>query len=195
MPKFKQYLQKLLSLFSVVSIILEIFISKSYNRKYKAYKTDSKWLLWSDFYKSWIIDTFFRSRVPKSMRNTTLLISAMMLLGNIPESCWRILQRLKVVSCKKTIEKWMRSHPKEVQSSDSILFFVLNNCNFRLNVTNVRSNHKSSYLNIINQCVVEVPNILDVYFCEYSLENGSLTAMMMLCSLLTTVGKILLPDL
>src|ERR1700728_3688783 len=39
---------------------------------------------------------------------------------------------------------------------------VFDNCNFRLNVESVRSDHKSSYLNIITQFVVEVPDIVEV---------------------------------
>jgi hypothetical protein len=91
------------------------------------------------------------------------LISIYMLLGNIPKLCWRLLQRLKIVVAKDTVEKWVKQFTKTVKSTDSILWFVFDNCNFYLHKTKVTSTNKGSYLNTITQFIVEIPKRSSVF--------------------------------
>ena len=163
---FKPYLENLKKLIPIIATILLIFTSKTYDIKLHAKATNPKWILWSYFYRSWIIDTFLRARAPKSIRRTTMLVSTYMLLGNIFEPCWRLLQRLKIVVAKDTVEKWVKQHTKELKSTETVLWFVFDNCNFHLNATNRTHNHKSSYLNIITQFIVEIPLIPKVLACN-----------------------------
>ncbi len=85
-----------------------------------------------------------------------------MVMCNISEPCWRLLQRLKIVVSKESVEKWMKMYKKQVENEDSVLFYVFDNCNFHLHVSKVRSDHRSSYLNIINHFIVELPIQLEV---------------------------------
>ena len=136
-----------------------MFLSAKHKRKLKSKSTHPKWINWSYFYQAWILDTFMRSRSPKTVKKTTLLVSSYMILCNVSEPCWRLLQRLKIVVSKQTVEGWISKHNKQLEYDDSLLFMVFDNCNFRLNVTKRRSDHKSEYLNIINQFIVEVSSV------------------------------------
>jgi len=69
-----------------------------------------------------------------------MLVSTYMLLGNISEPCWRLLQRLKIVVAKDTVEKWVKQHTKELKSTETVLWFVFDNCNFYLNTTKKTNN-------------------------------------------------------
>ena len=89
---FAQYLTDIILQFPIIGMIINLFISDSHKRKERAHDTNPKWLLWSSFYQSWIADVFLRSRSPKSVRRTTLLVSAFLLLGNVSQPCWRLLQ-------------------------------------------------------------------------------------------------------
>lgn len=162
MDNFKDYVLGLLAVVPILSTILSFFMSKSHKVKLNATNTNPKWKKWSYFYQAWLLDNFLRSRAPKQVRRTTLLLSAYMLLCNLSEPCWRLLQRLKVLASKDTVEKWIKSYKKQVTSKSSSLFYVFDNCNFRLNVATVRSNYRSSFLNIINQFLVEIPEELEI---------------------------------
>ena len=156
---FKDYVLDLLSDIPFLGWILDRFLSGKHKTKLKAKKTHTKWKNWSYFYQAWILDTFLRSRSPKIVRKTTLLLSSYMVLCNISEPCWRLLQRLKIVVSKDTVERWITKYNKELEHNDSLLFMVFDNCNFSLNVTKRRSDHKSEFLNIINQFIVEVTSV------------------------------------
>ena len=60
------------------------------------------------------------------------------------------------------MEKWIKQHQKDVSSQSSVLLFVFDNCNFHLNVTKRTSDHKSSYLNLINRFIVEIFETVEI---------------------------------
>ena len=162
MSNFKSYLLTVFDSIPFLQTLLQWILSASHFRKYKASATKENWRLWSDFYKSWLVDTVMRARAPKSVRRTTLMISAYCLLSNLSEPCWRLLMRLKILVSKEVVENWVMSFKKEVSHSDNILVFVLDNCDFHLHVTHTRSDHRSSYIHLINSFVVEIPYVSHV---------------------------------
>ena len=162
MNMFQTYVNKIKQKAPFLTVLLNLFASISSKRKLNASATNTKWKTWAYFFQAWILDLFCRTRMPKQVRRTTLLVSAYLILCNISDPAWRFLQRLKIVISKESVEKWIRSYKKEVKSKNSVLFYVFDNCNFRLNVTNVKSDHRSSYLNIINHFIVELPVSLSV---------------------------------
>ena len=143
----------------LLTTILNLFIPPSHTRKYRSPATHEKWRIWAVFYQSWIVDTFLRSRAPKSIMRTTMILSVYFLLANLSEPCWRLLMRLKIIFSKATVEKWIKLHPKTVSTSaDSVLVFVFDNCSFRLHVAHTRSDHRSSFIHVINQYIAELPH-------------------------------------
>ena len=148
---FAHYLATTILKYPIVGIILNLFISNSHRRKEKAKDTNPKWHMWSDFYQSWIADMFLRSRAPKSIRRSTLLISTYLLLGNVSQPCWRLLQRLKIVVSKEVVEKWIKSIKKQLRSTHSFLFHVVDNCDMKLHVSRVRSTHRTEMKHLISR--------------------------------------------
>jgi hypothetical protein len=106
---FKFYVLGLISKIPILGYILNLFLSASHKRKLHAGSTLPHWMLWTYFYQSFIVDIFLRARSPKTIHRTTLLLSAYMLLGNMSEPCWRLLQRLKILVSKKYLETWITS--------------------------------------------------------------------------------------
>jgi len=162
LPNFKAYLHTVFLEIPFLQTLLQRILSASHIRKYKAAATTENWRLWSDFYRSWLVDTFMRARAPKAIRRTTLLLSAYFLLTNLSEPCWRLLMRLKIVVSKEVVENWVKSFKKTVDSADNMLVLVFDNCDFHLHVTHTRSDHRSSYIHIINRFVVEIPHVSHV---------------------------------
>jgi hypothetical protein len=162
MNMFQTYVEKIKKLAPFLTVLINLFVSTSAKRKAQATDTNPKWKIWAFFFQAWLLDMFCRSRMPKQVRRTTLLVSAYMLLCNISDPAWRFLQRLRIVISKEAVEKWIQAHKKKVRSETSVLFYVFDNCNFWLNVTKVRSDHRTSYLNIINHFIVELPVSLKI---------------------------------
>ncbi len=146
-----EYVQETKRTYPVLAVVLALFLSDSHQRKVKAHNTQSGWHLWSNLYQSFIIDVFMRSRQSKAVRPTTMLLSTYMLLGNIPDSCWRLLQRLKLVASKNVVEEYIKSNKKIVQSQDNLLMYVFDNCDWNKHVTNVRSEHRSKMMHIVSR--------------------------------------------
>ena len=169
LSSFGDYLLKVLFWFPFIGTILAFFLSASHKKKRKAASTDPKWILWSNFYQSWLADMFIRSRSPKSVCRTTLMISSFMLLGNIPESCWRLLQRLKIVTTKETTEKWIRGYKKTLKSKSSFLIHCFDNVEIWLKKQMIRSGNKTEIIFAISRYNVEVP--IEVHITAAELWN------------------------
>lgn len=118
--------------YTVIKTLLAGYTTQNSQRKYNAKNTNPKWRTWFNFYQCWIADSFLRAKSPKAIRQTTLLVSGYMLLGNVSEPCWRVLQRLKIVVSKEVVEKWIKQHPKDVSSTDSFLIYTFDNCDFKV---------------------------------------------------------------
>ena len=157
-----QYLTELLSRFPIIRTILSLFLSKSHKRKARARSTHPKWRAWSNFYKSWLADVFLRSRSPKSVRRSTLLVSCYLLLGNVSQPSWRLLQRLKLVVSKEVVERWVKRCKKVLVSKRSLLMHVIDNCDVKNHKTFVRSDNRTEMINLLNRFVVEVHSELTV---------------------------------
>ena len=111
LPKFADYLEDLCAKYPILVPVLELFTFQSHNRKLKAHNTLTEWKIWSGFYRSYLADTFFRSRYPKSVMRTNLALGLYFTLVKIPDPAWRILEHLRIVTSRETIENYVNSHP------------------------------------------------------------------------------------
>ena len=100
------------------------------------------------------MDMFLRSRQPKAVLHTTVLLSVFLLLTGISESGWRLLQRLKLVATKETIAAYIRQYRKSLELNNSFLVFGFDNCDFKKHVTNVRSDHRTEMLHIVTRYLI-----------------------------------------
>lgn len=131
LQEFQTYLIEVKQQFPIIGYVCDLFLSQSHKDKLQNSSTNPKWKLWSALYQSWIADTFLRARSPKTVHRTTLFVSSFLLLGNISEPCWRLLQRLRIVVSKETTERWIREESaKPLLSNSSTLIHVFDNCDF-----------------------------------------------------------------
>ena len=142
------------SKFPVLAFLLALFLSSSHKQKERATSTSSQWKTCTVFYKCFLLDTFLRARQAKAIRPTTVIVTVLMLMFNINESCWRLLQRLRIVCSKKTIENYVRSSQKKITGADNLLIYTYDNCDFKKHVTNVWSTHRTSMIHVISRCVL-----------------------------------------
>ena len=160
--EFGKYVDDLTNTHPILTLVLNLFTSNSHKRKYNSNNVHPKWKLWSDFYRAFICDLFLKTRKPKIIRRTQLLLSVHFLLSNMPDSCWKLLQRLKVVVSKEVVEKWVGLYEKSIKFENSILVLVFDNCDFKKRVTHVRNDFRTTMLHIITQLVLEIPVVVDV---------------------------------
>lgn len=157
MSSMNEYIQQMNEKFPLTNQVLELWTTPSHKRKYSSNNVTSNWKLWSDFYRSFICDSFLKSRNPKSVRRTQILIGIHLLLANVPESTWRLLERLRIVTSKEVIEKWVKLNSEITVSDSCALFFSFDNCDFKKHVTHVRKEHRTLMLHIITQYLLQVP--------------------------------------
>lgn len=148
---FKEYISGLLENIPILGYILHLFLSISHKKKARAKATPPHWKLWSYFFQAYILEVFLRARSPKTVHRTTLLLSAYMLLGNVSENCWKLLQRLKILVGKKYLEDWIIKQVKYLRSRCTMLVYVFDNCDILLHVTNVRREHRSKMLHLLTR--------------------------------------------
>lgn len=151
MDSFKSYLSSWIIKIPLLGYILGLFLSTSHKRKLKATNSPPHWKKWSYFYQSFIVEVFLRAHSPKTVHRTTLLLSAYMLLGNMSNSCWNLLQKMKILVSKKYLEQWITSHVKKLKSRDSFLIYVFDNCDIKLHVTHVRREHRTKMLHLLTR--------------------------------------------
>jgi hypothetical protein len=149
LPKFADYLEQLSAKFPILGPVLDLFTSQSHQRKLKAHNTTTEWKIWSGFYRSYLADTFFRSRYPKSVMRT-LALGLYFTLVKIPDPAWRILERLRIVTSRETIKTYVNSHPCIDISQLMCLTVSFDNCDFWKKVTHMRTCNQSEMIHVIN---------------------------------------------
>lgn len=148
---FEKYFNFLLGKFPLLMFVVQFFLSNTFIRKCKAKLTNSHWKLWSFFYRCFLLETILRSRNSKATLRLPLLLGLYFTYLKVPETAWRLLQRLKLIVSRKVVEDWVNSQSiPEIAENDN-MFFSFDNCDFYRKVANVRSNHKSSYLHTATQ--------------------------------------------
>ena len=104
LSELSSYKDHMLFTFSFLTILLNMFITLSHTRIEKSPNTSNNWKLWSNLYKSFIIDTYIRSRAPKSVRRTNFLLSTFCLLAGVNTSVWNLLQKLRILCAQSTVK-------------------------------------------------------------------------------------------
>jgi hypothetical protein len=161
-PAFENYLLTLTANFPFLSILLALYLSSSHKRKLNSSSTKQQWIHWSFFYRSFICDMLLKSRAPKAVRRTHLLLSTYFLLTNLSESSWRLLQRLKIIVSKAVVEKWVMKFGDVKISEKFVLILSLDNCDFFKHKSHITSLNRSNYIHIITSFIVEIPLVVDI---------------------------------
>ena len=161
-----EYLVSICKKWGFLRFILNFFLSVSLKHKTNAYETSSDWNLWSFFYCSFICDMFLKSKSPKSVRYTSLLLRIYFLLLNVSEMVWLVLQHLRIVCSKNYVHKWIQSRPSHDFGDQSVLLFSFNNCNFFSHVTHVQTDKKLELIDVVTKFIVELAVSCPVLTCD-----------------------------
>lgn len=147
----KEYLLRCIQQVPILAVLLAMFLSQAHQRKVKSGSTKPQWLTWASFYQSFLVDVFMRARQAKAVRLTTMLISVFLLMTGISESGWRLLQRLRIVAAKESVEAFVRGNSSNTINKDSFLMYVFDNCDFKRHVTNVRTSHRTEMMHVVTR--------------------------------------------
>lgn len=147
----KEYLLRCIQQVPILAVLLAIFLSQTHQRKVKSSSTKPQWLSWASFYQAFLVDVFMRARQAKAVRLTTMLISVFLLLTGISESGWRLLQRLRIVAAKESVEAFVRGSSTNTIENDTFLMYVFDNCDFKRHVTNVRTSHRTEMMHVVTR--------------------------------------------
>lgn len=153
---FDEYLDELLEKYLPLQNLLQIYTTNGCKRKESASTTTDQWRTWSIFYDSFIADTFLRSKNPKSVLRTNIALGVYFLQVNIPQSAWRLLERLRIICSCEFAENFVKSQPERLIANNRCIVYSLDNCDFYRHITHVRKSHRSDYLHIITQFAAEI---------------------------------------
>lgn len=151
MSNFEDYLGEMEDEHPQLKQALSAWMSQTHKSKHNNANTGTKWVFWSNFYRSWIADVLCRARASKVVRRTNLFLSAYLLVTRVPTPAWRFLQRLRLVVSKEVIEKWIRSHSRKEISKDTFLIHIIDNLDIRQHVTRVRTGHRSEMMHLLSR--------------------------------------------
>jgi hypothetical protein len=125
-----------------------------------------QWLHWAFFYKIFICEMLLRTKQAKAVLRLPILIALIFLYSKVPEPVWRLLQKLRIVCSRKTLEDWVKNQPPLKISDENVILFSFDNLDFHKHVTNVRSNHKSKMLHICTRFIVNFQQDVEIFASE-----------------------------
>lgn len=173
---FAEYFENLVRKYSPLREIMNFCLSGYFTAKERKKGTFSQWKDWSGLYKAFLADTFLRSKSGKSVLRTNLLLGVMIYQSKCPESVWRILQRLKIIPSRDTIEKYLASQPKIDVSHANFVIFQYDNCDIYRHKTQRHEGNESDMLHLVSRLVFKIPRQIkvpiDKLFKPYNIEEG-----------------------
>lgn len=137
--------------------VLQPFFSEHFRIKEKAAATNSQWKQASGLYKAFILDTFLKSKNSKAVLRTNLLLGVALYQSKIPESAWKLLQRVRVLPSVDTVERYLKTIPPPVFSDEWFIIFSYDNCDIMKHRAKVRFEAKSTMLHLVSRLVFEIP--------------------------------------
>lgn len=163
---FGTYFEELVDNYPFLLFLTGFLFSLTHRRKENATNTPVEWLNWSSFYKSFICEMLLRTKQGKAVLRLPILIALVFLYTKVPEPAWRLMQKLKVVVSRHTLENWIKSQPPPIFSALKVLLFSFDNCDFYRHITNVRQNHRSTMIHTCVQLIVDFRQTLEVFGVE-----------------------------
>ena len=159
---FGKYYQDMLNKYPFLAFIMQFCLSLHHNRKENAADTTEEWLMSSDFYKSYLLDTILKSRNSKAVLRTQLFLGVYFYLVKVPEPAWRILERLRVLPSRQYVQDYLQSQPMIKLSDDLMIVFCFDNCDILMHVTHRHEINESSMFQMVTRLVFEIPRSLSI---------------------------------
>lgn len=153
---FQYYLDMLLDSFPILRWLLGLLYSKTHMRKTRAKNTSAQWFAWAAFHKAFIMEQLLRTRNAKITLRTPMLLGLYFTLVKVSDPAWRILQRLKIISSRATVEAWLEKLPPSTLDRDSQVLFSFDNLLFYKKVTHNRTTNRPEIIHLATQYAVNL---------------------------------------
>ena len=137
MENFEGYYSQLLKKYPILGFIVRLLLSVTHWHKASAKSTSLQWKTWSFLYKTFILEVVLRLKNAKATFQTPILLALVCTYGNVPDTVWELLRRLRLVCLHKKIEDWIRSQKGNEVPADNVVLFSFDNCDFYQHITNV----------------------------------------------------------
>ena len=140
--KFPAYFENMVEKYPDSQTVLSHFLSTHFKRKFNAADTSSEWMASASLYKAYLLDTFLKSKNKKAVLRTHLFLGTFFYETNVSDTAWRMLQRLRIVPTRDTVEKYLKNLPSPQPKPKNFLFLEINNLDIYL--------HKASSIQTTN---------------------------------------------
>ena len=159
---FESYYEKMLEKYPLLQQMVVFFFSNYGVAKKHSKKTPEEWHSARALYKAFIVDTLLKSRNSKAVLRTHLMLGVILMQYNIPEPAWRLLQRICVLSSRKTIERYLRNQPEPTISDDSFVFASMDNLEIKLKTDHMRTTNRTQMMKLLSRFILKIPRTLTI---------------------------------
>ena len=174
--KMREYYDSQLVKHPHLKNLIEPLFSGHFKSKERARSTNSRWQSCAGLYRAFVADVILRTKNSKAVLRTNLLLGLMIYQSDCPTSIWRLLQRLKIIPTKDTVENYMKSIPSATFSESNFIITHYDNCDIYRHVVHKYTGHLSEYLHMVSRLVWEIPRVIDVFiediFKTYNVEEA-----------------------
>ena len=173
---FDAYYNSMLEKYPVAARVMEAFFSKHFINKQHNSSTSDKWQQSASLYQSFMLDMFLKSKSSKSVLRTNLLLGVVLLHAEVPNIVWQILQRLRVLPARDTVEKYLKNVPIHQPPLQNFKYCSLDNCEIFIHTNSPTSFNKSNMLHLVSRLVFDIPRQItisvDEIFLPYNVAEG-----------------------
>jgi hypothetical protein len=184
--KLDEYISGLIVKYPDVKVAMRVFFSDHFRRKRRATSTIVEWQRAASLYEAFLMDTFLRSKNSKAVMRTNLLVGMFMYHTDVSETAWRLLQRLRIVLSRDSIEKFLKSHPPNLPPAKNFKYVIFDNLDIWLHIKNVRLNNQFKMLHLVTCIILDVSHTIEVFLDQIFLPYNNSES--------KTFTQFLLPD-
>ena len=134
---FLKYVDEVQEQYPQIKTIFQQYFSSHSRRKERSGSTDERWLISHALYKSFLADSFLKSKDKYVNLRTHYFIGLALWHANVSEPVWRLLQKFRVVPSREVITQWVKSQPLPQLPSNTVKVFSFDNCDMKRHVTHV----------------------------------------------------------
>jgi len=154
-----EYCREMMEKYPALHTTMDPLFSKHWRTKEKSSSTDSHWLAQASLYKAFIIDMILKSKNQKAVMRTNLMLGVYFYQLRLPESAWKILQRLRILPTIDTVEVYLIDIPEIPIDNNKLKMVTFDNCDIHHHTNKPRSEHQSQMLHLVTRAVFQLPQI------------------------------------
>jgi hypothetical protein len=160
--KMRTYYNELLRKHPNLRNILQPLFSGHFLSKEKSHAKDSRWYACAGLYRAFVADVVLRSKNSKAVGRTNMLLGLMIYQSKCPDTVCRLLQRVKIIPTRDTIEKYLTSLPKADLSLVETVISHFDNCDIYRHVAKRYTMNSSDFIHMCTRITFSIPRPIGV---------------------------------